>query len=728
MTLKPFFYTLVASSMLIWTACTSPTEGNDTATDTNNTMTMNSVKATPPTAKKVAKEMTIHGDTRVDNYYWLNQREDQEVLDYLNAENDYTEAKLKHTEAFQEKLYDEIVGRIKKDDSSVPYKDNGYWYLTSYEDGKEYPIYSRKKGSLDAKAEVTLDVNTLAEGYDYYSAGGLNVSMDNKLMAFGQDTLSRRIYTIRIKNLETGEFLKDEIPNCTGGSTWANDNKTLFYTVKDESLRAYKIYKHTLGTDASKDELVWHEEDDTFGTFVYKTKSKQYLVIGSYHTLTSEYKILDANNPNGKFKMFVPRDKKGEHEYSIAHYGDQFYIRTNWNGENFRLMKTSVNATAKSNWKEVIPHREDVLLEDMDIFKDNLVLSERKEGITQIRVKPWKGGEDHYIDFGEDAFLAYVSVNRDFDTDILRIGYQSMSTPNSTYDYNMTSKDMKLLKQQEVVGDFDSKNYKTERVYATARDGAKVPISLVYRKGTKIDGSSPCLLYAYGSYGNSMDPYFSSVRLSLLDRGFVYAIAHIRGGMEMGKQWYENGKKLKKKNTFTDFIDCGEFLVKNKYAAKDNLFASGGSAGGLLMGAVANMRPDMWRGVVAAVPFVDVVTTMLDETIPLTTGEFDEWGNPKEEEYYHYMKSYSPYDNVEKKDYPNMLVTTGLHDSQVQYWEPAKWVAKLRELKTDDNSLLLRTNMTTGHGGASGRFKRYKETAMDYAFLLDLAGKRDVKD
>jgi oligopeptidase B len=721
-----FLYILIAGGSMQFFSCNPKESSADAGAATTINSTMQTVNATAPTATKKPHEMTMFGDTRVDNYYWLNKREDQNVLDYLNAENDYTKAKLQHTEAFQQKLYDEIVGRIKKDDTSVPYKDNGYWYQTRFEDGKEYPIHARKKGSLDAKEEIMLDVNQLAEGYAYYNANGMSVSPDNKLIAFGEDTLSRRIYKIRIKNLETGKYLKDEIPNCTGGSVWANDNKTLYYTVKDSTLRAYKIFKHTLGTDPSKDKLIWHEEDDTFGTFVYKTKSKQYIVIGSSHTLTNEYRILDANNPNGEFKIFEPRDKAGKHEYSIDHYKDEFYVRTNWDAENFRLMKTSTKATGKSNWTEVIPHRKDVLLEGMEIFKDYLVLSERKEGITQLRVKTWAGNNDHYVDFKEKSYLAYVAVNRDFDTDILRLGYQSMSTPNSTFDYNMSTKQMTLLKEEEVLGGFDSKNYKTERIYATARDGVKVPMSIVYHKDTKIDGTAPCLLYAYGSYGASMDPYFSSVRLSLLDRGFVYVIAHIRGGMEMGKQWYEDGKKLKKKNTFTDYIDCGEYLVANKYSNKDMLFANGGSAGGLLMGAVANMRPDMWRGVVAAVPFVDVVTTMLDESIPLTTGEFDEWGNPKEEEYYHYMKSYSPYDNVEKKAYPNMLVTTGLHDSQVQYWEPAKWVAKMREMKTDNNTLLLRTNMSTGHGGASGRFERYKETAMDYAFILDLAGKVEV--
>ncbi len=682
---------------------------------------MNSAKATQPTAKKVAKELTIHDDTRIDNYYWLNQREDPEVTSYLESENAYTSEVMKHTESFQEKLFDEIVGRIKKDDTSVPYKDNGYWYLTSFEEGKEYPIYSRKKESLDAENEVMLDVNQLAEGFEYYAASGLSVSPNNKLLSYGEDTLSRRIYKIKFKNLETGEMLEDEIPNTTGRAVWANDNKTLFYSVKDHTLRSYKIFKHKLGTDHSKDVEVFHEDDDTFGCYVYRTKSDKYIVIGSYHTLTSEYRIVNADTPDAPFKIFEPRDKAGEHEYGISHYNSKWYIRTNLDAENFRLMETSVGATGKANWKEVIPHRKDVLLEGMDIFKNFLVLSERKAGITQIRVRPWSGDE-HYIKFKDDAYLAYTSVNPQFDTDILRIGYQSMATPNTTYDYNMVSKEMKLLKQQEVVGDFDSNNYQTERIFATARDGAKVPVSIVYKKGTKIDGSAPMLLYAYGSYGNSMDPYFSSVRLSLLDRGFVYAIAHIRGGMEMGKHWYEDGKKLKKKNTFTDFIDCAEHLVANKYADKDKVFAMGGSAGGLLMGAVVNMRPDLWRGVIAAVPFVDVVTTMLDESIPLTTGEFDEWGNPKDKEYYDYIKSYSPYDNVETKDYPNMLITTGLHDSQVQYWEPAKWVAKLREMKTDDNVLLLHTNMGAGHGGASGRFKRHKETAMEYAFVLDLAG------
>ncbi len=698
--------------------------GQDTATEKAPKLTnMNDVtNVTAPVAKKVKKEMTIHGDTRVDNYYWLNQREDQEVISYLNAENDFTKGKLKHTEPFQEKLYEEIIGRIQKDDSSVPYKDNGYWYIRRFEEGKEYSIRARKKGSLDAKEEIMLDENELAAPYDFYSLGGTSVSQDNKLLAYGEDTLSRRIYTLKFKNLETGEMLDDVIENTTGRGVWANDNKTLFYSVKDKSLRSYKIFKHKLGTPSSKDVEVFHEDDETFGTFVYKTKSDKYIVIGSFHTLTGEYRVVNADTPDDEFRIILPRDREGNHEYSIAHYDDKFYIRTNWNAKNFRLMVTDENKTDKANWTEVIPNRDDVLLEGMDIFKDHLVISERKAGITNLRVRPWKG-EEHYIDFGESAYLAYTSVNPDFNTDVVRIGYQSMTTPNSTYDYNMNTKKMELKKQTAVLGGFDSKNYTTERIFATARDGVKVPVSIVYKNTTKKDGTAPLLLYAYGSYGSSMDPYFSSVRLSLLDRGFVYAIAHIRGGEEMGRHWYEDGKKLKKKNTFTDFIDCGEELIKKGYADKENLFAMGGSAGGLLMGAIVNMRPEMWKGVVAAVPFVDVVTTMLDETIPLTTGEWDEWGNPNDKEYYDYMKSYSPYDNVEAKAYPNMLVTTGLHDSQVQYWEPAKWVAKLRDMKTDKNTLLLHTNMEAGHGGASGRFARYKETAMEYAFLLDLAGK-----
>ena len=678
-----------------------------------------------PEAKKIEKKLEKHGDVRIDEYYWLNERENPDVVEHLNAENTYRENAMAHLVDFQEELFEEIKGRIKQTDMSVPYKYHGYYYFTRYEEGKEYPIYSRKPGSLDADEEVMLDVNVLAEGFDYYQVSGRNVSPDNKVLAYGEDTLSRRIYTLKFKNLETGEYYPEEILNTTGGATWANDNKTVFYVTKDPTtLRPEKIWRHELGTDPANDVMIYFEEDDTFIPFIYKTKSEQYIVQGSYHTLMREYRILEADNPTGEFRIFEPR--KRDLEYSIDHYGDKFYIVTNLDAENFRLMECPLDNTAKENWKEVIAHREDVLLEGIDIFKDYLVLSERKYGITQLRIRPWEG-EEHYIDFGEDAYVAYTSVNPDFDTELLRIAYQSMTTPNTTYDYNMRSREKTLLKQEEVLGGFNPDDYTSERVFATARDGEKVPISIVYKKGTPIDGTSPCLLYGYGSYGASMNPTFSITRLSLLDRGFVWATAHIRGGEEMGRRWYLDGKKFNKKNTFTDFIDCGKYVVENKYSAPDNLFALGGSAGGLLMGAIVNMEPDMWKGVIAAVPFVDVVTTMLDESIPLTTGEYDEWGDPNDKEYYEYIKSYSPYDNVSAQDYPAMLVTTGFHDSQVQYFEPAKWVAKLREYKTDDNPLLMYCNMETGHGGASGRFERYKETAMEWAFLIDLAGKREAE-
>lgn len=685
-----------------------------------------------PVAQKEPFEMETLGDKRVDNYYWMKLSDEQKnaetpdahttkVINYLNAENDYHDKMTAHLDDKSEALFQEIKGRIQEKDESVPYRDNGYYYISRYEEGQEYPIYTRKKGSLDAKEEIMLNVNEMAEGFDYFAASGLSVSSDNKLLSYGEDTLSRRIYTIKFKNLETGEMLEDVIPNTTGRAVWANDNKTVFYSVKDAALRSYKIFKHTLGTPATADVEVFHEKDETFNTYVYKTKSDKYIVIGSSQTVSNEYRVVDANTPNAAFEVIQPRERGLE--YSVYHYGDDWYIRTNLGAQNFRLMKTPITAMTKDNWKEVIPNRDNVFLEGIDIFKNFLVVSERKNGLSQIRIRPWKG-EEHYIEFQDEAWLAYTSTNREFDTDILRYGYQSMTTPNSVYDYNMRTKERKLLKQQPVLGGFNAKDYESKRIFVTARDGAQVPVSIVYKKSEfKHDGTNPCLLYGYGSYGYSMEPYFSIARLSLLDRGFVYAIAHIRGGEEMGRQWYENGKLLNKKNTFFDFIDCGKALVKGKYSAEDNLFAMGGSAGGLLMGAVVNYEPSMWKGIVAAVPFVDVVTTMLDTSIPLTTGEFDEWGNPAEEKYYGYIKSYSPYDNVEAKDYPAMLVTTGLHDSQVQYWEPAKWVAKLRELKTDKNPLLLRTNMEAGHGGASGRFKKLKETAQDYSFFLDLAGK-----
>ncbi|SHK62528.1 oligopeptidase B [Maribacter aquivivus] len=678
----------------------------------------------PPKAKKVPKELVKHDDVRLDNYYWLNDKENKDVISYLEAENTYYDSLTKHTKDFQESLFQEMKGRIKEDDSSVPYKLNGYWYSTRYVIGGEYPLYSRFKKNLEATEEIIFNCNDMAKGHDYFSLGGIAISPDNKLAAFGVDTVSRRQYTLQIKNLETGLILDDKIENTTGGGVWANDNQTLFYTRKDPvTLRSDKIYKHKIGTPTSEDVLVFHEKDDTFSTFVYRTKSKKYLVIGSFSTLTSEFQILSTDNPDGEFEVFSPRERGLE--YTIFHYEDSFYILTNKDkAENFKLMRTSEEKTTSEHWQEFIAHREEVLLEDIDIFKEYYVLSERENGLNKIRIIKWDGSGEYFLPFKSETYTAYVGSNPDFDTEILRYSYNSMSTPSSVIDFNMRTKAKEIKKEQEVLGGlFDKDNYKEERLWATARDGVKVPMSLVYRKDTVLDENTPILQYAYGSYGSTIDPYFSTVRLSLLNRGFVFAIAHIRGGEYLGRRWYETGKLLQKKNTFTDFIDCSKFLIAQNMTSANHLYAMGGSAGGLLMGAIINMQPDIYNGVIAAVPFVDVVTTMLDDSIPLTTGEYDEWGNPNEKDYYDYMKSYSPYDNVIAQEYPNMLVTTGLHDSQVQYFEPAKWVAKLRELKTDNHILLMNTNMEAGHGGASGRFESLREVAKEYAFLLDLEGK-----
>jgi oligopeptidase B len=686
----------------------------------------------PPVAEKKPHELTANGNTRIDNYYWMKLTDEQKnagnkdeqttkVINFLKAENDYLVAKMKHTEALQEKIYKEIVGRIKQTDESVPYKDNGYWYYTRYEEGQEYPIYCRRKGSMEAKEEIMLNVNELAKGHSYYSITGLSVSEDNHLLAYAEDSISRRRYTVYVKDLRTGKLVEKPIPNTEGYVTWANDSKTYFYTKKDSvTLRSRWIIKHKLGTDVTKDQNVYEEKDDTFYTGIYKTKSDKYLVIWAGSTLTNDYFILSADAPDGQFKQFTARERGLE--YSIDHYGNKFYVVTNLDAQNFRLMETPASKTARENWKEKIAHRKDTLLQGIEIFKDYLVLSERGNANPLMRIIDQKTGKKHYLDFGEPAYTTYASINLDFDTELLRYGYTSLTTPSSTYDYNMRTREKKLLKQQEVVGGYDPSQYETERLWATAGDGTQIPMSIVYKKGIKKDGNNPTLISGYGSYGSSTDPTFSITRLSLLDRGFVYAIAHIRGGQEMGRQWYEDGKMFKKKNTFTDFIDCTEYVIAENYTKPEKLFALGGSAGGLLMGAVVNMRPDLYKGIVAKVPFVDVVTTMLDETIPLTTGEFDEWGNPKTPESYMYMLEYSPYDQVKAQNYPNMLITTGLHDSQVQYWEPAKWVAKLREVKTDTNTLLLRTNMETGHGGTTGRFRIYKEIAQEFAFMLDLAG------
>ncbi len=689
----------------------------------------------PPVAKKVNTKLEKHGDVREDHYFWMRltdaqknaeekDTQTQDVYDYLNAENAYYEETTGDTKKFQEYLFEEMKGRIKEDDESVPYKKDGYYYITRYEKGLQYPIYTRKKETLSAQEDVMFNVNDEAKGFEYFQLGGLNVSTDNKMVAFATDTVSRRQYFIRIKNLETGEIYPDKIENTTGGSVWANDNKTLFYTKKDPvTLRSSKIYKHVLGTDVTNDELVYEEKDETFGVYVTKSKSKKYLIIGSYNTVSSEYQVLEADKPNGTFTVFQKRERNLE--YDIAHYEDHFYIRTNKDGAtNFKLMKTPENLTSKENWENVVPHRKEVLFEDFSIFKDFLVLEERSEGLNKIRIKTWKGDQDYYLPFDEETYAAGVHGNPDFDTDIIRYSYNSMTTPSSVIDFNMNTKVKDIKKEQEVLGGkFDKENYVSKRIWVPARDGKKVALSIVYHKDTKIDENTPILQYAYGSYGHTISDGFSTTRLSLLDRGFVYALAHIRGSQYLGRDWYEDGKMLKKKNTFNDFVDCSKYLIENNYTSPKHLYAMGGSAGGLLMGAVMNMNPELYHGIIAAVPFVDVISTMLDDSIPLTTGEYDEWGNPNHKEYYDYIKSYSPYDQVKAQDYPNVLITTGLHDSQVQYWEPAKWAAKLRELKTDDNFLFLHTNMETGHGGASGRFDALKETAEEYTFFLMLENK-----
>lgn len=677
-----------------------------------------------PTIRTQPKELSIHGHTRIDNYYWLNERENPEVLAYLNAENDYLDQVMAPVKPFEEKLFQEMKSRIKEQDESVPAKDGNYYYYVRFIEGGEYPIYCRKKESLDAPEEILLDGNKLGKNKKYFNIGGYEITDNEEIMAYGIDTVSRRNYTVRFKNLQTGKLYKEQIKNTEGGSyAWASDNKTFFYIIRDQqTLLGYQVWRHTLGTDVKSDVLVYEEKDNQFYMGLGRMKSKKYIAIGCDHNgVSTEYRLLDAAKPMGEFKVFSERERG--HEYSIEHFEDKFYIKTNRDKAiNFQLMEVKENQVAdKTKWKVVIPHRKDVLLESMEVFENHLVLQERKEGLIHLRVINQTTKEEHYVDFGEATYDAYIGANHEFNTNILRFIYTSLTTPGSTFDYNLDTQMKELKKEQAVIGEFNKNNYISERVFVIARDGARIPLSIVYKKGTQLDGKAPLLQYSYGSYGYSTDATFSSVRLSLLDRGFVYAIAHIRGGQEMGREWYDNGKMFKKINTFNDFIDCSEFLIANKYCSPDKLFAMGGSAGGLLMGAVANMRPDLYGGIVASVPFVDVVTTMLDESIPLTTGEFDEWGNPKNRDSYEYMLSYSPYDNVEKKDYPNMLVTTGLHDSQVQYFEPAKWVAKLRTFKTDSHLLLMYIDMEAGHGGASGRFASLKLIAKEYAFILDLA-------
>ena len=720
--------TLLALGGLAFTSCDPVEENkekNEQQVNIEDTITV------APIAEKKDHPIIIHRDERIDPYFWMRLRDEQKnakkpdkqtqkVLDYLHQENAWRKKQMKHTEELQESLYGEIVGRIKEDDATVPYKENGYYYYERYEKGKDYEFICRKKGNLDAAEEVLFDVNEMAKDFDYYAVGDYEISPDNKIVGYSFDNVSRRQYTIRFKDVETGRILPDVIKNTGGDIVWANDNKTVFYVVKDpQTLREHKIFRHVLGTSQEQDVLVWEEKDELYTCDIDKSKSNKYLYITSYSTMTTEAQFLDADNPEGEFKVVQPRTK--DVIYSVNNIDDKFLIVTNHNAANFKLVEVGVENSGIENWKDVIPHREDTRLNAIEIFRDFLVVQERNNGLTQLRVIN-NDKSEYYLEFDNETYSTGLGVNLEFDTETLRYGYSSLKTPGSTYEFNMVTKEQILLKQNEVLGGFNEADYETERIWATANDGTKIPVSLVYKKGLKKDGTNPVLLYGYGSYGVTIPDGFRSSRYSLIDRGFVYAIAHIRGSEYMGRQWYEDGKKFTKMNTFTDFIKSGEFLISEGYTTPEHLYAMGGSAGGLLMGAVINLKPEIFNGVIAAVPFVDVVSTMLDETIPLTTGEFDEWGNPKIEDYYHYMKSYSPYDNIKAQDYPNLLITTGYWDSQVQYWEPAKWIAKLRDMKTDDNLLMMECNMSTGHGGASGRYAAYKETAMEYAFFLDLEG------
>jgi oligopeptidase B len=675
---------------------------------------------TPPVAKIIPKADTLFGDIRIDNYFWLRDRANPEVIKYLEAENNYTEAVMNHTEKFQEQLYKELLGRIKETDLSVPEKIDDYYYYTRTEQGKQYPIYCRKKGGLEASEEILLDQNALAVGHKYLEVGVYKISPDHQLLAYSVDTTGSEAYTLYVKDLNTGKLLTDEVPNTYYSAEWANDNQTIFYTILDEAKRPYELYRHTLGTKPEEDVLVYHEPDQAYEVSLKKTKNKEYLLMNLESETTSEVHYLKADYPTEDFKVIHPRQH--EMEYSVDQRGDKFFIVTNEGAKNFKLMEAPVLNPSKNNWIEVIPYSDSVKIDDIDVFKNHLVVYERERGLKRIRILNMTNNEVQYVDFPEPVYTFWQARNPDFNTNVLRFNYTSLITPRSVFDYNMDMKTRELKKQEEVLGGYDPSQYQSERIFAKAEDGTMIPISLVYKKGMVKDGTNPLFLYGYGAYGASSEPRFSSNHLSLLDRGFVYAIAHVRGGGEMGRYWYEDGKLLHKKNTFTDFIACAEHLIAEKYTSSDKLVINGGSAGGLLIGAVNNMRPDLFKIVVAQVPFVDALNTMLDPSLPLTVIEYEEWGNPNNKEYYDYMKSYSPYDNVEAKNYPNMLITAGLNDPRVSYWEPTKWAAKLRAKKTDQNRLLLKTKMESGHFGATGRYDYLRDVAFEYAFIFDVLG------
>jgi oligopeptidase B len=676
----------------------------------------------PPRPPRIPTHLITHGRTRVDHYHWMRDRENPDVLAHLEAENQYTDAVLAHTKRLRDRLYEEIVGRLKPDDESVPYRLGDYYYYSRFEPEAEYPVYARKRRMLEADEEVMLDVNQLAEGHEFFALGEVHVSSGQDLLAFATDNLGRRIYDLRFKDLGSGELRPDVITGTTGNMAWANDNRTVFYSVLDpDTLRSHRIYRHELGTDPAGDELVFDEADETFSTYVWKSKSRRFVFIVSRQTHSTEYRYLDAADPRGTFELVFPRQQN--HEYDVDHSGASFYLRTNLEADNFRVVRAPLGSSTPDTWQDVVPHRPNVLIERFELFSEYLAVQERRDGLVRLHVLKWGEGSGYDLLFDEPAYLASLGINAELDSTVLRYRYTSMTTPVTTYDFDMEMRTSILLKREEVLGGFEREDYATERLHAVAPDGTHIPISLVYRADSKRDWPAPLVLYGYGSYGISMDATFSAARLSLLDRGFTFAIAHVRGGEELGRRWYEHGKLLHKKNTFSDFIACAEHLVAAGYTKPDRLCAIGGSAGGLLVGAVINMRPDLFAGVVAQVPFVDIVTTMLDETIPLTTSEYDQWGDPREEKFFEYMLSYSPYDNVVAQDYPAVLALTGLHDSQVQFWEPAKWIAKLRTMKTDDAPVLLKTNLHAGHGGASGRFRQYEETSLMYAFLLDVVGR-----
>ena len=682
-----------------------------------------------PRARVSPTRHEAHGAVRIDDYHWLRERGDPAVAAHLEAENAYARAVMAPTEALQETLFAEIKGRIRQTDVSAPYREGGYLYYTRWADGREYPVHCRRPaeapGPVDAVEpaageQVLLDVNTLAEGREFCQVSSLAVSPDGRLLAYAVDVEGRRIHTVRVKDLSADALLDDELTGVTSNLVWADD-RTVFYTRQHpQTLRWHRVYRHVLGAAQADDALVYEEADETFNCDVRRSRSKRYVLIASSQTVSTEYRYLDASRPDGEFQVFRPRARG--HEYDLDHYRDRFYVRTNHRARNFRLMETEAGGTGPDQWTDVVPHRDDVLLESFALFRGHLVLQERSGGLSRLHVRPWSGGGGHDVDFDEPVYDAYVSVNREADTRVLRFGYESLTTPRSVYDYDMEARSRTLVKRDEVPGGFDPADYAAERVLATAPDGRQVPVSLVARAGAPRDGTSPLLLYGYGAYGISIDPWFDPARLSLLDRGFRFAIAHVRGGQELGRPWYDDGRLSRKSNTFTDFIACAEHLVRERFTSPDRLHAMGGSAGGLLVGAVLNLRPDLFAGAVAQVPFVDVLTTMLDDTIPLTAGEYDEWGDPRERAAFDDILAYSPYDNVAARAYPALLVLAGLHDSQVQYWEPAKWVAKLRALKTDARPLLLKTEMHAGHSGVSGRYRRYRETALQYAFLLRLAG------